>query len=56
MHRPILRQHLAPTVRLVTDAHGAYRAIKKYVRHDAVNHEVEYVNQDDPTINTQTDH
>ena len=48
-----LRQHLAPTVHLVTDAHGAYRTIKQYVKHDAVSHEVEYVSADNPEIHTQ---
>ncbi|GEM_PF-228107 len=51
--RPILRANLAPTVRLITDAHGAYRAIKKYVRHDVVKHEVEYVNAEKPDIHIQ---
>ncbi len=51
--RPLLRANLAPTAHLITDAHGAYRAIKKYVRHDSVNHQVEYVNADRPDIHTQ---
>lgn len=29
---------------LITDTHPAYRSIRRYVRHDMINHEIEYVN------------
>lgn len=51
--RPLLREHLDPSVHLLTDAHSAYKAIKDFVRHDAVKHEVEYVNYEHPEIHTQ---
>ena len=52
--RPILRQNLEPSVRLITDAHGAYRAIKKYVRHDVIKHEIAYVDGDVHTQNIES--
>ncbi len=52
--RPILLENLAPNVHLITDMGGAYRAIKRYVKHDAVNHDVEYVSADNPLVHTQT--
>lgn len=36
--------------RLITDAHPAFRLIKRYLPHDVIRHEVEYVNGD---IHTQ---
>ena len=48
--RPLLRQNLDPKAHLMTDTHPAYRGIKKYVHHDMINHEIEYVRG---TIHTQ---
>jgi transposase-like protein len=39
--------------RLITDGHRAYTLIKHHMPHDVINHDVEYVNYDDPTIHTQ---
>lgn len=51
--RPILKQHLDGSVRLITDAHTAYKAIKDYVRHDVIKHEVAYVEGDVHTNNIE---
>lgn len=51
--QPVLKANLGPGARLITDAHPAYRAIKQYVRHDVVKHELEYVNSENPEIHTQ---
>ena len=37
--------------RLVTDGNPSYRAIKNYLPHDVINHEIEYVNWDVHTQN-----
>ena len=41
---PILRAYIDTlSSRLITDGHPAYRLIKKYIQHDVINHETEYV-------------
>ena len=45
--RPILIQNIdVKQSRLITDAHPAYRPIRKYLPHDVIRHEIEYVNGD----------
>lgn len=39
--------------RLITDGHRAYKQIRFEMRHDVVNHEVEYVNFEHPDVHTQ---
>ena len=44
---PILRAYIdSLSSRLITDAHPAYRLIKKHLRHDVIKHEVQYVRGD----------
>lgn len=40
--------------RLITDGHKAYKQIKFEMRHDVVNHELEYVNYENPEIHMQS--
>ena len=39
--------------RVITDSHPAYRTLHQHVRHDAINHELEYVNGDVHTQNIE---
>jgi transposase-like protein len=43
---PILKGHIDKGAQLVTDGHPAYRMIKNHLRHDVIDHEVEYVRGD----------
>lgn len=38
---------------LITDGHKAYKMIKQDIPHDVVDHSLEYVRFDDPTVHTQ---
>ena len=49
---PIIRRWIdSLNTRLITDQHPAYRLLSKYVRHDAINHELEFVRGDIHTQN-----
>jgi len=43
---PILKGHMDKDARLITDGHPAYRMIKNHLRHDVIDHEIEYVRGD----------
>ncbi len=38
---------------LITDGHSSYRSMHRHMRHEVVDHEIEYVRPDDPTLHTQ---
>jgi len=44
--QPILKGNIEKASRLVTDGHPAYRMIKNHLRHDVIDHEIEYVRGD----------
>jgi transposase-like protein len=52
--RPILLNNLdIDQARLITDGHPAYRSMDRYLPHDVIDHEVEYVNGDVHTQNIE---
>ena len=52
--RPIILDNVdVQKTMLITDRHSAYRNMKHDLPHEAVNHEIEYVRRDDPSIHTQ---
>ena len=38
---------------LITDGHSSYRSMHRHMRHEVVDHEIEYVRKDNPAVNTQ---
>lgn len=44
--RPIIFANVDPKARLMTDSHSAYKGIRRHMRHDMVNHDIEYVRGD----------